>query len=112
MPASYSRWKRDAQKILKASWLPTFKEGPVWFEIRAVWPCPKSASKIDGAEWRWRDQRPDIDNVAKSVLDAANGILFSDDAQIASLKVHKVIAPAGVKPRIDICFGALEGTPL
>ncbi len=33
--------------------------------------------------------RPDLDNFLKAVLDAANGILWNDDAQIVSLTAHK-----------------------
>lgn len=34
-------------------------------------------------------RKPDIDNFAKMVLDAANGILFADDAQITKLILSK-----------------------
>jgi Holliday junction resolvase RusA-like endonuclease len=33
--------------------------------------------------------RPDIDNFVKSVLDAINGIVFGDDAQIVELRARK-----------------------
>ena len=33
--------------------------------------------------------KPDVDNVAKSVCDALNGIAYEDDAQICMLKVEK-----------------------
>lgn len=33
--------------------------------------------------------KPDIDNLAKSVLDALNGVAYADDAQIVSLTVTK-----------------------
>lgn len=33
--------------------------------------------------------KPDVDNLAKAVLDAANGILWVDDAQICRLTVEK-----------------------
>ena len=35
------------------------------------------------------DKRPDIDNLAKAVIDGLNGIAFNDDAQIADLHVTK-----------------------
>ena len=34
--------------------------------------------------------KPDLDNVAKSVLDALNGIAFEDDKDVVSLKVMKM----------------------
>ena len=33
--------------------------------------------------------RPDIDNVAKSALDAFNGIVYVDDAQVYDLQIKK-----------------------
>ena len=38
----------------------------------------------------WRCAKPDLDNLAKSVFDAANGLLFEDDKQIVSLQVSKM----------------------
>ena len=37
-------------------------------------------------------KKPDIDNLAKSILDGLNGIIYKDDAQIVSLHVKKVYA--------------------
>ncbi|WP_407382813.1 RusA family crossover junction endodeoxyribonuclease [Ruminococcus sp.] len=37
-------------------------------------------------------KKPDIDNVAKVVLDALNGVAFSDDKQVVDLYVRKVYA--------------------
>ena len=36
--------------------------------------------------------KPDLDNLAKTVLDACNGILWADDAQIVRLTLTKVYA--------------------
>lgn len=37
----------------------------------------------------WHTQRPDADNVAKAALDALNGVVFFDDAQVVTLKAEK-----------------------
>lgn len=34
-------------------------------------------------------KKPDIDNIAKSILDGLNGVAFADDSQIVSLEVRK-----------------------
>lgn len=34
--------------------------------------------------------KPDVDNVAKAVLDALNGVAFEDDKDVVSLKVEKL----------------------
>lgn len=36
-----------------------------------------------------RPKKPDLDNVAKSFLDAMNGIVYKDDVQVVSLHVTK-----------------------
>ena len=35
-------------------------------------------------------KKPDVDNIAKNVLDALNGLAWSDDSQITSLSVKKM----------------------
>ena len=67
-------------------------ELPCKMLILAQFAIPKSWAK-------WRQQaaqlgeytpgRPDIDNVAKAVLDAFNGIVYVDDAQVFDLQVKK-----------------------
>lgn len=37
-------------------------------------------------------KKPDTDNVAKAILDAMNGIVYEDDAQVAGLVVQKFYA--------------------
>lgn len=41
-----------------------------------------------------RPGKPDLDNVAKAVLDACNGIVYRDDAQVVRLTVEKGYARA------------------
>jgi Holliday junction resolvase RusA-like endonuclease len=59
-------------------------------------PIPQSHSKkrreacLSGVEKPIK--KPDIDNLAKSVLDGMNGIVWRDDSQIVSLHVTKVYA--------------------
>ena len=38
---------------------------------------------------QWHTQRPDLDNLAKAVLDALHGIAFPDDAVVDELKLRK-----------------------
>jgi Holliday junction resolvase RusA-like endonuclease len=39
--------------------------------------------------------RPDVDNIAKTVLDGMNGVVYEDDAQVTFLKVTKKYAEEG-----------------
>lgn len=66
-------------------------------------PIPKSRSKkrteaaLSGLEKP--TVKPDIDNLAKSLLDGMNGVVFKDDSQIVSLHVTKVYAS---EPGVDV----------
>ena len=47
----------------------------------------------------------DADNLAKAVLDACNGIIFCDDAQITKLTVEKIQSAV---PRLEVEFSQEE----
>jgi len=68
-------------------------DGPVSIAIVAYFEIPKSATKTKRAEMRagltYPTKRPDIDNLAKAVLDALNSIAFKDDAQVCELTIRK-----------------------
>ena len=69
-------------------------EGPVSMLISAFYQIPKSASK------RRREAmarhlippttRPDLDNIAKIIMDALAGIAYEDDKQITSCSINKL----------------------
>jgi Holliday junction resolvase RusA-like endonuclease len=50
--------------------------------------------------------KPDLDNVAKLILDALNGVAWHDDNQIARLTISKVY---GKKPHTDVEIETIEG---
>lgn len=35
-------------------------------------------------------KKPDIDNIAKSICDALNGVAYTDDGQIVGLEIYKI----------------------
>ena len=43
----------------------------------------------------WRAIKPDIDNMAKFVLDALNGLVYEDDKQVVKLVVYKLLDSIG-----------------
>jgi Holliday junction resolvase RusA-like endonuclease len=64
-------------------------------------PIPQSYPKkrreacLNGSEQPCK--KPDIDNIAKTYLDAMNGVIFVDDTQVVNLHVKKLYAEkAGV----------------
>jgi len=68
------------------------------------------------AQWRkrtplrraWRPKRPDIDNLSKCVLDAAEGVVFEDDGAIVELNVRKMSCAQGDEPGLVVSFRTLE----
>lgn len=78
-------------------------ETPVAVYLYFRLPIPKSHSKkrqeacLSGSERPTK--KPDIDNLAKSVLDGLNGVVWHDDSQIVSLHLTKVYAR---NPGIDL----------
>lgn len=91
---------------------PFFAEGALELVVVAVFTCPKSAPKRLSGARRLKAGRPDPDNLAKCVMDAANGILWTDDSQIARLVVEKWIGAAGEAPRVELLVRALEPQPV
>jgi Holliday junction resolvase RusA-like endonuclease len=66
--------------------------GPVGVRLELQWPFRKSEPKRNrAAGWMYKDTKPDTDNCAKMILDCLQKrqFGFSDDAQIADLKVVK-----------------------
>lgn len=76
-------------------------ETPVSVYLYIRLPIPKSYPKkrqeacLSGSELP--SKKPDIDNIAKSVCDGMNGIVFKDDCQIVQINAKKVYSSvAGV----------------
>lgn len=91
--------KTQAQAVMTREPLETPLAAFLCFRL----PIPKSYPKkraqscLAGSERPIK--KPDLDNLAKSVLDALNGIVYLDDAQLVSLHVTKVYAH---NPGVDI----------
>lgn len=112
-PAKSRNWKATAQEHMRSAMgdRPPLA-GPCACEITAVFTCPKS-------EWRKREplgrrphaKRPDGENVAKAVLDAATGVLWLDDAQVARLLVVKIIGAQGEAPSVEVAVRELVEQP-
>lgn len=68
-------------------------EGRVAIEIIAYLKIPKSTSKVKKQEMLDNKisptKKPDVDNIAKVILDAMNKFVFKDDNQVAKISVEK-----------------------
>ena len=71
--------RREAERI---GWVPV-KNEPLGISMSFQFSRPKS-NKTE-----WHTQRPDLDNLAKAVLDALHGIAFFDDSAVLSLGLRK-----------------------
>ena len=70
--------------------------------IPASWSKAHKAAALAGAELP--TSKPDIDNVAKAILDACNGVVFRDDSQIVMLTATKAFSDEpGVRVVIREC---------
>ena len=83
-------------------------DGPLEAVLEMRFPAPASWSKarraraLAGAEWH--TSKPDADNVAKAVLDACNGVVFRDDAQVVVMIATKAFSEEpGVRVVIREC---------
>lgn len=78
-------------------------DGPLSVSLRFRMPIPKSASKRSKAAMAAGEiahmSRPDIDNLAKSILDAMNKVVFHDDGQVVRSFTTKIYAE---QPGIDV----------
>lgn len=86
-------------------------EGPISVVMLGVFPVPLSWSKRDQAAAAAGALRPtgkpDMDNCIK-MLDALNGVVWRDDAQIVRLIVDKVY---GDRPRLEVDVYLPGGSP-
>jgi Holliday junction resolvase RusA-like endonuclease len=61
-------------------------EGALALFVDCVMPIPSSwpaYRKQAAASGKWHIQRPDTDNLIKSVADSCNGVIYEDDSQLS-----------------------------
>ena len=64
-------------------------------------PRPKSLSK----KRKWPSVKPDLDNLAKAIQDALNGIYYVDDSRICEMTISKRY---GTNPGVEISLWGIE----
>ncbi|EEV4788417.1 RusA family crossover junction endodeoxyribonuclease [Listeria monocytogenes] len=92
-PPKSKEYKKKIANVAKMYAPGTPISTPIKIKLIFFVPIPKSKSKV----WKQRAVlgqefpavRPDIDNFTKAVLDALNGIMFSDDGKIVELIAYK-----------------------
>lgn len=87
MPREYTAYKGRIAEAYRAAGGADFGDMPVGVTIDIMRELPGSRPKRVVSEPD--TVRPDVDNVAKAVLDALNGVAYGDDSQVVSLSVLK-----------------------
>lgn len=81
---------------------------PLDIRIIAYYPIPKRVSKKrlnEMLEYRMRPVvKPDLDNVAKLICDALNGLAWHDDNAIVDMQVRKFYS---TQPRVEVIIKAI-----
>ncbi len=94
-PEETKKFEKAVADVYKARKDPPFFERHTAISVTILFglPIPKSYTK-----WRVEaikkgtikhTKRPDVDNLAKAILDALNGVAWADDAQITQMIVKK-----------------------
>ena len=104
-PPRYAAWERGA-RLLAAASLPwgVLLTVPVRVVCDFYMPIPKSWPAARRAHPGLPEGKPDVDNLAKAALDAMNGTVFVDDAQVVDLSCRKRYSS---EPRTEITVAAV-----
>lgn len=97
MPTSYTNHKKFIQRQMPILLLEGQIKLTVLFEMPMLksWSNPQKSRMLKA----YHSKKPDIDNLLKTVLDAANGHVWKDDGQIVEIHSSKRYAEV---PKIKI----------
>lgn len=109
-PKKTANWERVvAWECKKAAQGHIFAAGtPLKLDAWFYMPVAKSAPKYVYerlTRGEWNTNKPDIDNLLKSILDGCNGIAYEDDNQIAAVVAHKTYSDC---PRVEVIIEQLK----
>lgn len=102
-PRETKNYEKKVEKYYREIYDGCKLEGPLEVTIEGTFGIPNSASKklktqmLEGLIPHTK--KPDCDNMAKTPLDALNGIAYDDDSQIVKLNVSKKY---GESSKLDI----------
>lgn len=82
-------------------------DGPLAVQIGAFFLIPASWSQKKRTQAMCGNirptGRPDLDNIAKAICDACNGVVWRDDSAVVTLSMHKWYSDA---PRVQVVVEA------
>jgi Holliday junction resolvase RusA-like endonuclease len=99
-PAKTRKAKEEIRALVKAA----YKGEPLTcaLNVELVFNFPKSKNLIKRYGHTYHTKKPDLDNLTKLVLDALNGVLWVDDAQIYAVKAIKRYTPFNASVEIEV----------
>ncbi|HAP3794543.1 RusA family crossover junction endodeoxyribonuclease [Enterococcus faecalis] len=104
-------YKQQVKTYLRRAKPKLIEKGPIMAHVTFYVQAPKSAlsnkqKRSDvKLERKYCDKKPDLDNYFKAVTDAAEGILYKNDGQIAVIVCQKLYS---IRPRTEIEIMSLE----
>lgn len=113
---SYADYKKHvrifARREIAAGGFEAVDSGPVAVDLVFWLPRPKSSTRKTKANRpHVSHTKPDIDNLAKSILDAVEGLAFANDSQVAYLCVRKfVCGDSATAPGVDVSIRRIDAT--
>ena len=83
-------------------------DGPLRMSVLFVHKMTGTPLKRSKRPWRYKETIPDVDNLAKLVMDALNGIAYRDDSQVAELRTLKIYGEQDELPGTIVTLELLE----
>lgn len=109
-PKKTASYENLVKLIYQRSCWQYFGESPLKVTIIANFTCPNGLEKY--VDWGLKCvKHKDLDNIAKTILDALNGVAYKDDKQVQELNVIKRYSDRDyeyVSVEIEDVYGTLE----
>jgi len=105
-------FKREVRLAARRAYQGKPIDGPLELWLTFIFPRPKIRRwKTKPMPRTWYIKTPDVDNLAKAVMDALTGLIWHDDKQVARSKQDKFEAAGLETPMVAIAVESLEGEP-
>lgn len=92
-PSETTQYEKMVKMIARATYHHEPIEGAIRVRIQSMYRIPPSASQDRKKRMQLGlilpEVKPDVDNVAKIILDALNGVVYKDDKQVVELITRK-----------------------
>lgn len=111
-PQKSRNYKKLVSMYARRSKPPDVLMGPLTVQIDIFKTPPKAISNVKKNQTALQNEtlrpttKPDVDNYAKGVKDACNGIVWKDDSQVVELFVRKFYS---LNPRVVVKVREIDG---